>query len=79
MQLRTDLVEENGFGKIKNYLQYSKIKPGTIHKLKTIRRYNELRMIGPQTQHKNPEHIYFKLLTPLTPSVEKIVKLCGFK
>jgi hypothetical protein len=65
--------------KFKNLLQDSKIKPGTIHKLKTINGCNELRQIRPQTQHKNLEHTYFKFLTPLTPSVEKIMNLCGFK
>jgi len=28
---------------------------------------------------KNPEHMYLKFLTPLTPSVEKIVNLREFK
>jgi len=28
---------------------------------------------------KTPEHMYLKFLTPLTPSVEKIVNLYGFK
>jgi hypothetical protein len=36
---------------------------------------HELKLIRPQTQHKNPEHTYLKFLTPLTPSVEKIVNL----
>jgi hypothetical protein len=29
--------------------------------------------------HRNPEHVYFKFLTPQTSSVEKIVKLLEFK
>jgi len=29
--------------------------------------------------HKNPEHMYFKFFTPLTSSMEKIMKLLGFK
>jgi hypothetical protein len=29
--------------------------------------------------HKNPENMYFKFFTPLTPSVEKITKLIAFK
>jgi len=33
----------------------------------------------PLTQHTEPEDMYFKLQTPLTPSVEKIVNLLGFK
>jgi hypothetical protein len=38
----------------------------------------EVRLIRPQTQHKNSEHMYLKFLTSLTPSVEKIVKFHGF-
>jgi hypothetical protein len=37
---------------------------------------------GTNTQiknHRNPEHMYLKFLTPLASSVEKIVKLLGFK
>jgi len=52
-------------------VQDSKLKPGSIHKLKTTKRaINSIIRI--QTQHKNPEHMYFKFLTPLTPSVEKV-------
>jgi len=41
---------------------------------------HELRLIRPQTQHKAPEDTYLKFLTPLTPSVEKVVDLLhGFK
>jgi hypothetical protein len=32
---------------------------------------HEIRMNRRQTQHKNPEHVYLKFLTPLTPSVGK--------
>ena len=35
--------------------------------------------IRPQTQHRNPEHIYLKFLTPLTLSVEKTVHVHMFK
>jgi len=35
------------------------------------------RLITPQKQHKNPEHISLRFLTPLTISVEKIVNLHG--
>ena len=31
------------------------------------------------TKHKNPEYIYSKFLTSLTPSVEKIANIHGFK
>ena len=40
---------------------------------------HELRLIRPQTQHKNREHMYLKFLTPLTTFVEKTVNLHGFK
>jgi len=36
-------------------------------------------MIRPQTQHKNPEHMYLKFLTLLTPPVEKIMHFKWFK
>jgi hypothetical protein len=37
---------------------------------------HELTLFKPQTQHKRPEHIYFKILTsPLIQAVEKIVNL----
>jgi len=45
------------------------MKPGPIHKLKTIKKNHELRLLRPQTPHKSPEHTYLKFLTPLTPSV----------
>jgi hypothetical protein len=41
--------------------------------IKNHKKCHELRLIRPQTQHKNPEHMYLKFLTP---SVEKIVDLC---
>jgi hypothetical protein len=49
-----------------------------MYKLKTIK-IHELWLIRPQTQHKNPGHIYLKFLTLLTPPVEKIVNLYGFR
>jgi hypothetical protein len=54
------------------------MEPGPSYKLKTIRTMHS-RLIKPQTQHKNPEHMYFQLLSPLTPSVEKTVNLYRFK
>ena len=33
---------------------------------------HELSLMRPQTQHKYPEHMYLKFLTPLTPLVEKL-------
>jgi len=41
-----------------------KLKINKTHILKTIKAINS--DIRPQTQHKNPEHIYLKFLTPLT-------------
>jgi len=64
-------------GKLKIYY-----KPQTytwiIPQIKTPKKSYELRLIRLQTLHKNPEHMYLKFLTPLTPSVEKIVKFHGF-
>jgi len=33
------------------------MKPGPIHRLKTIKKSHELRLIRPKTPHKTPEHI----------------------
>jgi hypothetical protein len=43
--------------------------------MKTIRNSHELRLIRPQTQHKEPEHKFLTSLTPLTPCVKKIANL----
>jgi hypothetical protein len=52
----------------------------TNPQIKNHKNRHKLRLIRLQTQHKNTEHTYLKLLTPLTPSVEKTVKLLhGFK
>jgi hypothetical protein len=51
---------------------------GPIQKLKPPKKSYELRLIRPQTQHKNPGHMYLKFITPLTPYMEKIVKYHGF-
>jgi len=45
----------------------------------TARLKNKTRTNTQIKNHRNPEHMYFKFLTPLTSSVEKIVKLLGFK
>jgi len=61
-------------------VQGSKIKRGPIHKLKTIKR--AMKSDWPDHRHntkRKPEHMYLKFWTPLTPSVEKIANLCGFK
>jgi hypothetical protein len=42
--------------------------------IKNHKNSHELRLIRPQTQHKNPKHTYLKFLIPLTPSVDKILK-----
>jgi len=47
--------------------------------IKNHKKSQQLRMIRPQTQNENPEHMYFKILTLLTPSVEKIVHFKWFK
>jgi hypothetical protein len=47
--------------------------------IKTIQKTLELRLISPQTQHKEPEHTHLKFVTLRTPSVDKITKLHGFK
>ena len=37
-------------------------------------------VIRPQTQHRNSEHMYLKFVTPVTPSLEKVMDLPhGFK
>jgi hypothetical protein len=49
-------------------------------KIKSHKKRHKYRLIRPQTEHKNPGHKYLKLLTPLTPSVEKTMYLLhGFK
>jgi len=53
-------------------------KAWTNSHIKNHKKSHELKLIRPQTQHKNPEHV-FKFLTAQTPSVEKIVNLHGFK
>jgi len=60
-------------------VQGSRIKRGPIYKLKTIKR--AMKSDWPDHRHntKKPEHTYLNFWTPLTPSVEKIVNLCGFK
>jgi hypothetical protein len=44
---------------------------------KKQKKSNELRLIRPHTQHKNPAQKYLKFLTTLTPPVEKIVIYMG--
>jgi hypothetical protein len=48
--------------------------------IKNYKKSHELRLIRPQTQHKNLQHMYLKFLTSPVASVEKIVNLLhGFK
>jgi hypothetical protein len=54
-------------------------KTWTNVQIKNHKKSHELRLIRPQIQHKNPEHMHLKFLTSPTPSVEKIVNLYGFK
>jgi hypothetical protein len=53
-----------------------KNKTWTTLKIKNHKISHEHRLIRPQTQHKSSEHVCLKFLKP---SVEKIVKLYGFK
>jgi hypothetical protein len=53
-----------------------KNKSRTNPQIKNHEKSHELRLIRPQTQHRNPEHMYLKFLTP---SVEEVVNLHGFK
>jgi hypothetical protein len=65
--------------KLKTTTRLKKMKPGTLAQIKAIQKTLELGLIRPQTQHKEPEHTHLKFVTLLTPSVEKIKKLHGFK
>ena len=78
MHLRTDLVQEKYLSKNSKLTTRLKNKTWTNPQIKDRNKSHELRLIRPQIQHKNPENMYLKL-TPLTPSVEKIVKLQDFK
>jgi len=50
-----------------------------IHKLKPQKKSHELRLIRPQTQHRESEHARLIFPTPLTPFVEKTWNLHGSK
>jgi hypothetical protein len=54
-------------------------KTWTNLQIKNYKKSHELKLIKPQTQHQNPEHKYLKFLTLLTPAVEKIMNLHGFR
>jgi hypothetical protein len=56
-----------------------KNKIWTNLQIKNNKKIRILSLIRPQAQQKNPEHMYLKFLTPLTPLVEKIVNFHGFK
>jgi hypothetical protein len=62
---------------IENLTTRLKNKISTNPQIKNHKQSHEFRLITPQTQHNNPEHMYLKLnfLTPITPSVEKIVNI----
>jgi len=53
-------------------------KAWTNPHIKNHKKSHEFKLIRPQTQHRNPEHV-FKFLTAQTPSVEKTVNLHRFK
>jgi hypothetical protein len=61
---------------LKNVTTRLKNKTWTNPQIKNHKK--RCRLIITQTQHKNPEHIYLKFLTLLTPSVEKTVYFHGF-
>jgi hypothetical protein len=44
-------------------------------KIKNHKESHELRLIRPQTHHKYSEHTHLKFLTPLNPSVQKVLNL----
>jgi hypothetical protein len=46
-------------------------KAWTNPQIKNHKSSHELKLIIPQTQHKNPEHMYLKVSTPLTLPVKK--------
>jgi hypothetical protein len=52
-----------------------KCKIWTNPQNKIHKKSHELRLIRPQTWHKSTGHMYLIFLTPLPPSVEKIVNL----
>jgi hypothetical protein len=56
-----------------------KNKTWTNPQIKNHRKSHELRLIRPQTKYRNTEHTYSEFVTPLTPSVEKILNLHGLK
>ena len=83
MHLRTNPVQWSVTGEwlLKNWKLTTRLKNKTWSnpQIKNQEKSLELRLIRPQTKHKNPEHMYLKFLTPLKPSVEKTVNLHGFK
>jgi hypothetical protein len=61
--LRTDLVQGTTRPKNKTWINAQ---------IKNYEKREELKLIRPQIQHKNPEHKYLKFITTLTPSVRKL-------
>jgi len=63
---------------LKNKLQDSKIKPGPIHNLKTIKQPQT--QIGQTTDTtQNSRTLYLEFIITLTPSAKKTVNLHVFK
>jgi hypothetical protein len=56
-----------------------KNKTQTNPQIKNYEKSDEIKLIRPQIQHKNPGYKYLQFVTPQTPSVEKTVNLHGFK
>ena len=66
---------------LKNYELTTSLKNKirTNPQIKNHEKSHGLSVTRLQTQNKKPEHTHFKILTPLTPFVEKTVNLYGFK
>jgi hypothetical protein len=82
MFLRTGLVQGSSkmAGEKLNLTTTLKNKTSANSQIEGHKKSHDLRLLRPQTQHRNPEGMYLKLLTQLTPYVEKIVNLLlGFK
>jgi hypothetical protein len=54
-----------------------KNKTWTNPQVESHKKSHGVRLIRPQTQHINPEYIYFKVITSQTPSMKKIWVFMG--
>jgi len=76
MHLRTELTNTKRKIAIEKQRQELKNKVLNNPHIKTIKTMNS---VIPHIQHNEPEHKHLIFLTTLTPSVEKISSLHGFK